>query len=198
MEIDRRRLLALGGAAAFALTAGPVSAMTASSAQGLIQSAVDDVFKVINSGQSPARMYQQFEAVFARYADVNIIARSVLGPPARQIGDAEFAAYRSAFQGYIGRKYGKRFREFIGSQIEVEGAHPLKSYYAVDAVAYLNGRAPMDIEWHVSDKSGQVRFFNLIIEGVNMLASERAEMAAMLSRRKGDVAALTEDLKRAG
>ncbi|WCR14337.1 ABC transporter substrate-binding protein [Paracoccus seriniphilus] len=197
MRIDRRHMLLLTGAAV-ALGARPAAAMTADSARSLIQNAVDDVFAIINSGQPPAQMYQHFERVFARYADVNIIARSVLGPAARQVSAAQFASYKAAFQGYIGRKYGKRFREFIGSQIKVEGARPLKSYYAVDAVAYLNGRAPMAIEWHVSDKSGQVLFFNLIIEGVNMLASERAEMAAMLARRKGDVAALTEELKRAG
>lgn len=195
---DRRAVLALLAGAAVALPLRPVWALDASAARGLIQTAVSDVYAVINSGQPPAQMYRQFEAVFARHADVNIIARTVLGPAARQTGAQQFAAYRQAFQGYMGRKYGKRFREFIGGRVEVGEARPLKSYYSVDAVAYLNGRAPMQIDWHVSDKSGRVLFFNLIIEGVNMLASERAEMAAMLARRKGDVAALTADLQQAG
>ncbi|MFD2844587.1 ABC transporter substrate-binding protein [Paracoccus cavernae] len=98
----------------------------------------------------------------------------------------------------MGRKYGKRFREFIGSKIEVQGAKAVKSFYAVNSVAYLNGRAPMQVEWHVSDKSGSVRYFNIIIEGINMLATERTEIAAMLARRKGDIAALTADLQQAG
>ena len=55
------------------------------------------------------------------------------------------------------------------------GAKPVKSFFAVTSVAYLKGRSPMEVEWHVSDKSGQSRYFNIIIEGVNMLASERAE-----------------------
>ncbi|MFZ9198569.1 MAG: ABC transporter substrate-binding protein, partial [Paracoccaceae bacterium] len=38
-------------------------------------------------------------------------------------------------------------------------------------------------------------FFNLIIEGVNMLASERAEIGAMLDKAKGDVDGLTATLK---
>ena len=143
-------------------------------------------------------MYRDFEDVFARYADVDVIARSALGPAARQADPAALAAYTQAFQGYIGRKYGKRFREFIGSKIEVTGARPMKSFYAVTSVAYLNGRAPMEVEWHVSDKSGRDRFFNIIIEGVNMLASERAEISAMLTARRGDLAALTADLQAAG
>ena len=56
----------------------------------------------------------------------------------------------------------------------------------------------MQVEWHISDKTGQPRFFNLIIEGVNMLASEREEIGAMLARRKGDLNGLIADLQQAG
>ena len=65
------------------------------------------------------------------------------------------------------------------------------------SVAHLKGQAPFDVRWHVSDKSGRNLFFNIIIEGVNMLASEQAEIGAMLDKRKGDIAALTADLKTA-
>ena len=196
----RRGFLALVGAGASALALRPVGALALNTEQSraLIERALAEVYAVINSGQAPAQMYRQFETIFARYADVGIIARSALGPAARQVGGAQLAAYQQAFQGYIGRKYGKRFREFIGSRIEVTGARPLKSFFAVTSVAYLNGRAPMQVEWHVSDKSERDLFFNIIIEGVNMLASERAEIGAMLARRKGDIAALTADLQGAG
>lgn len=193
----RRGFLGLMGAGlAFAVT--PAHALTTDQASTLVQKSMDEVYGVINSGQPEAQMLQGFEAIFARYADVDIIARSALGPAARQVAPAQFAAYKQAFQGYIGRKYGKRFREFIGSQIEVTGARPVKSFIAVTTVAHLKGRSPMEMEWHVSDKSGKSLYFNIIIEGINMLASERAEISAMLARRKGDVAALTADLRQAG
>lgn len=173
-------------------------ALDANQASALIDKALGEVYRVINAGHPSARMYREFEAIFARYADVDVIARSALGPAARQASPQALAAYTQAFQGYIGRKYGKRFREFIGARIEVTGARPLKSFFAVTSVAYLNGRAPMEVEWHVSNKSGRDKFFNIIIEGVNMLASERAEIGAMLARRQGDVAALAADLRQAG
>ncbi|WP_134681314.1 MlaC/ttg2D family ABC transporter substrate-binding protein [Paracoccus ravus] len=193
----RRGFLGLMGAGA-AFAAFPAHALDTVQASSLVQKSLDEVYAVINSGQPPARMYKEFESIFARYADVDIIARSALGPAARQASPAEFSAYRQAFLGYIGRKYGKRFREFIGSKIEVTGARPVKSFFAVSSVAHLRGRSPMEVEWHVSDKSGKSRYFNIIIEGVNMLASERAEVTAMLARRKGDMAGLTSDLQQAG
>jgi phospholipid transport system substrate-binding protein len=108
------------------------------------------------------------------------------------------SAYTKAFQGYISRKYGKRFREFIGGRIEVTDARPVKSFYEVISIARLQGQAPFEVRWHVSDKSGKDLFFNLIIEGVNMLASERAEVGALLDRAGGSVAGLAEALSRAG
>jgi phospholipid transport system substrate-binding protein len=125
---------------------------------------------------------------------VAIIARSALGVAARSASTAQMAAFTQAFQGYISRKYGRRFREFIGGSIEVVDAKPLKSYFEVISVAYLRGEAPFDLRFHVSDKSGRDLFFNIIIEGVNMLASERTEIGAMLDRRKGDIDALIKDL----
>lgn len=196
-EFSRRGMLALlaGGAA---LSAAPALALGTEAAKALIEKSLGEVYSVINSGLPPAQMYQDFETIFARYADVDVIARSALGPAARSVPPREFAAYRAAFQGYIGRKYGKRFREFIGSKIEVKDARPLKSFFEVRSVAYLKGRAPMEVLWHVSDKSGKSLYFNIIIEGVNMLASERSEMAAMLAKSGGDVGRLTEALKQAG
>ena len=122
MRTDRRAVLALiaGGVAMIPLR--PAMALDANSAQAMIQQAVTQVYAVINSGQPPAQMYRKFETNFSQYADVDIIARTVLGPAARQASGPQFAAYKQAFQGYMGRKYGKRFREFVGGRVSPIGA----------------------------------------------------------------------------
>ena len=193
-----RRRFAAGfalGSVALALPL-PSLALTVDDARALIDKAVRDINATIDSGKSEQAMYGDFERLFVKYADVPVIARSALGPAARQASAGQLTAFTSAYQGYISRKYGRRFREFIGGTIEVTDAKPLKSYYEVISVARLKGEAPFDLRWHVSDKSGSLKFFNLIIEGVNMLASERAEIGAMLDKQKGDVDALTAALKK--
>lgn len=198
-RIERRGFLGLmAGTGLLAMMPIPAHAQNVEAARAHIQRAVDEVYRVINAGEPAERMFARFEDILSRYADVDVMARSALGPAARQTPPAEFAAYRQAFQGYIGRKYGRRFREFIGSRVEVTGARPLKSFVAVTSVAHLRGRAPMEVEWHVSDRSGQIRFFNIIIEGVNLLSSERAEIAALLARQRGSVAGLAAELRQAG
>ena len=187
----------LAAGAVAATVARPAAALDLASAKDLIDRAIGEVNSVINSGKSETAMYGSFERIFAKYADVSAIARSALGPAARSASAGQMKAFTAAYQGYISRKYGRRFREFIGGKIEVVDAKPLKSYFEVISIARLQGESPFDLRWHVSNKSGRDLFFNIIIEGVNMLASEREEVGAMLKQQKGDIDALIAALKSA-
>ncbi|KFE34867.1 toluene tolerance family protein [Thioclava atlantica] len=196
---NRRTVLGYGAAGlAAALLPGEALALTDAQARALIQRAVDDVNVAISSGKTGPALYAMFERIFQKYADVNVIARSALGVAARQASPAQMAAFTQAFQGYLSRKYGKRFREFIGARFTIEGARPIKTFYEVKTTAILKGQAPFEVLWQVSDRSGADKFFNLIVEGVNMLASERTEIGAMLDRRRGNIDLLIQDLKTAG
>lgn len=194
--VPRRVFLAsvTGGLALLALPRAAL-AMSEDEAKVLVDKTVAQINDIINSGKSETAMYVDFEKLFAKYADVPTIARSVLGPAAKSASDGQMSSYTKAFQGYISRKYGRRFREFIGGRIEVAEAKAVKSFYEVISTAYLQGEAPFEVRWHVSDKSGKGLFFNIIIEGVNMLASERTEMGALLDQRGGDLDTLIADLK---
>lgn len=194
-EFSRRTFLA--AAAATTLPTGAM-ALTAGDAQSLITRATNEINSIINSGRSASAMYREFEGVFRRYADVPTIARSVLGPPARSASATELRAFTDAFTGYVSRKYGKRFREFIGGRIEVTGARPIKSFHEVKAVINLRGQPPFAVSFFVSDRSGRDLFFDLQIEGISLLKAERAEIGALLDRQRGSIPRLTQALQGLG
>jgi phospholipid transport system substrate-binding protein len=197
--IDRRGFLIAGAAAAVALLVPlPGAALTQTEARTLIGQTMADVQRIINSSQPEAAMLREFEALFSRYGDVPTIARSVLGPPARTTSPAQLSAFTEAFRGYLARKYGRQFRRFAGARAEVTGARPIQSHWEVITTMTMRGEPPFDVRWHVSDRSGRNLFFNLIIEGVNMLAVERQEIGSMLERRRGNLDALIQDLRAAG
>ena len=194
---SRRQVLA-GGVAALALAASPSLALTTSGAKALVDQVVADINRIINSGAPERRMLKQFEQIFVRYGDVPTIARSVLGPPARSASASEMRAYTKAFQGYMSRKYNKRFREFIGGGVTVQRAEPWKSHFQVHTKAQLAGTAPFNVIFRVSARSGQSKFCDMLIEGISLLKSEAVEMAALLERRKGNLSRLIKDLSKLG
>ncbi len=199
-RIDRRRLVLMGlaGAGAALLPTGGAQAMTQAEARALIGAVMDEVHAIINSSRSESRMLNDFEALFAMRGDIPVIARSALGPPARSASAAQISAFTDAFSGYLARKYGRQFRRFIGASAEVTGAREIQGYWEVVSTMTMRGEAPFEVRWHVSDRSGRQLFFNLIIEGVNLLAAERQEIGSMLERRGGNLDQMIQDLRNAG
>lgn len=198
-RISRRFFMAAASAAAgLSVLPGRVLALTEAAARALVEAVVADINRVIASGKSESAMLKEFEKIFVRYADVPIMARYVLGVDARRISPAQLRAFTAAFQGYISRKYGRRFREFIGGRVEVTKARKIRAGYEVRSMVYLRGEAPFEVSFLVSDKSGRDKFFNMFIEGVNLLLTERTEIGAMIDRRRGDIDKVIADLKRAG
>ncbi len=119
-ELNRRHFIASG--LALALLPTPALAQTEAAAKALVNSVVADINRVIDSGKSEKAMLRDFEKIFVQYGDVPIMARYALGADARTASPAQLKKFTKAFQGYISRKYGRRFREFIGGEVDVRNA----------------------------------------------------------------------------
>lgn len=197
--MDRRMFVTTSGAALLT-TAVPTGAVALDNAQArlLVDALVGEINAVIDSGKSEKAMYGAFERIFKSYGDTSYIAAYAMGVDGRRASASQKKAFSKAFTGYISRKYGARFREFIGGRLEVQGVKKVKSFYRVRTIAHLKGEAPFEVDFHVSDRSGKNLFFNMYIEGINMLLTEREEIGAMLDRRKGNIDAMIADLKKAG
>ena len=180
------------------MVAGPAFALDKARATQLVDKLVAEINRTINFGGSEAKLLRAFENIFAQYADINIIARSALGPAARSASSSELSAFILAFRGYIARKYGKRFQEFIGSEIVVKGTKNRGKFFEVEASVRLKGTTPFEVSFRVSDRSGANLFFDIIIEGISLLSSERVEIGALLDERNGNIARLTRDLVNLG
>ena len=176
------------------MVAGPAFALDKATATQLVDRLVAEINRAINFGGSETKLITAFENIFAQYADVNIIARSALGPAARSASSSELSAFILAFRGYIARKYGKRFQEFIGSEIVVKGTKNRGKFFEVEALVRLKGTTAFEVSFRVSDRSGENLFFDIIIEGISLLSSERVEIGALMDARNGNIARLTRDL----
>lgn len=186
--------------ASFGVAAMPSSAfaLSDSAAKALVEKIVAAINKVISSGKPLNGMIKDFEKIFIRYADVPIIARSTLGVDARAASRGQMKSFTTAFRGYISRKYGRRFNEFVGGRIEVRSAKKVKSFHEVKTMAYLKGQSPFDIKFLISDKSGKPLFFDMVIEGISLRLTERAEVGALMDRNGRKIDKVTAALKKLG
>lgn len=199
-NITRRRATGLIGAAVASATLAPNAALALdnASAKKLVDALVGEINRIIASGKSESAMYVDFKRVFAKYGDSSYISAYAMGNDGRRASSAQKKAFSSAFQTYISRKYGSRFREFIGGRLEVKSVRPVKSWFEVKATAFLRGESPFEVTFLVSNRTGRDKFFNMFIEGINLLLTERTEIGAMIDRRGGNIDSMISDLKKAG
>lgn len=202
----RRRLLAsigaaglvAGGLGAGGLAPTALQAQSPDAAAALVNQVVADVLRIINSGGGEAARIREFERIFRDYADVPLISQSVVGVEWRSASSADRSAFMQSFQGYMARKYGRRFQEFAGGQITVTGARPSRNHVEVASTAVLQGSAPFEVFWFVSSLSGRPRFFNIVFAGFNLRVTEQNQIRSLLDARGGDLARLAADLRSLG
>jgi phospholipid transport system substrate-binding protein len=193
----KRRDFVMLGAAALVMPSSAF-ALNKAGAKTLVDRLIKDINTVIASGKSENAMFREFERIFARYSDTSYISAYAMGADGRRASSAQKRAFSKAFQGYIARKYGRRFREFIGGRLEVNNVKKVKSWFEVSTTAFLRGESPFDVTFHVSNRSGKDLFFNMYIEGINLLLTERTEVGALLDRNRGDIDAMIADLRKQG
>ena len=194
--IDRRRLMFSTTLVAFSGIPTFGWAANAKDAEVLVAKLVADINAVISSGNSEPVMVKQFEKIFKSYADVPTIARYALGNDARALSKSQMERFTKVYSVYVSHKYGRRFREFIGGKIVVQKSRPIKSFFEVETLAHLKGWEPFTVSFLVSNRSGKLLFFNMFIEGINMLLSERTEIGAMLDKRRGNIDKVMRDLQK--
>lgn len=193
-EISRRALLA--GAAALALLPRAALAQATNRASALVEKLAADFIAALRSASSPSRLTQDFAALLGRYGDMPVVAASVLGPPWRAATPAQKQAFVPAFQTYLARKYGSQFKDYQNATVAVTRAQDGgdKGVLVSTRVA-RPGRQPIAVDWQVSERSGQPKVVNLIIEGVSMLTNERTEVRAMLEAQGGSLDKLIAQMK---
>jgi phospholipid transport system substrate-binding protein len=194
--MKRRTFVALMGATALVLPTA-AAALDEAGAERLINALVGEINSVIASGKSERAMIGDFERIFAKYSDTSYVSAYAMGVDGRRASAAQKRAFSDAFQSYIAQKYGRRFREFIGGRLEVTGVKRVKQWFEVSTVAYLQGQSPFEVTFLVSNRAGRDLFFNMFIEGVNLLLTERTEIGALLDRNGGDIDKMIADLRAA-
>ena len=176
------------------LYASPVFAFKKSDAEKLIKRLTNDVLGAVNEQKSEDELFSRFEEIFSKYADVPLIARKALGPTWRGASKAQRSAYVSAFRGYMARYYGKRFEEFLGSEIIVSNSRKTSGGFLVGSNIILKDGSSYQAQWHVIDARGKYLMYNLFLEGVSVLSDVRVQIGSMLDKRAGSIDRLIEHL----
>lgn len=128
--------------------------------------------------------------------DMNTIARFSLGTYWRTATPAQQQEYLKLFNNMIVKVYSKRFSDYKGQKFEVRSARAAEGKDSVVTSFIVPSDGPqVQVDWRVRNKGGSYKVVDIIVEGVSMSQTQRADFSSVIQRGGGKIDALLQHLR---
>lgn len=179
------------------LVAQPVQAAGPAEAKAYASGIGDKVLTVMNDAKlSNTQKLAQLEALFVDVVDVDWVGRFVLGRHWRGADDGQKQAYLEAYRDFLIKHYTSRFAEYSGETFTIEQTEKRREgeYLVRMNIRRPQGQAPVIVDYMLRENGGSFKVFDIIVEGVSLISTQRSEFDSVVSRNGLDK--LTELLEK--
>lgn len=160
----------------------------------LIMDLGDQVFQAVskakqNNANSPEQMATLVNELMMPYIDVPFASYKILGSQLKKTSKAEREQFVAAMQQDLVKTYSNALSQYNNQTISYEPAKQIKANKKTVAVrtVLVSPEAPevsMIFKLRKNKKTGQWKAYDLVVEGISLIDSKRAELAKPL-RSKG-------------
>lgn len=194
MGVFSRRLAV--AALAIGLTLGgtglaPVAhAVEVEAAKSLVMEVSERLITLVSSDKPMAQKRTEFEQILHDSAAISDIAAVAVGRTYKTMSDSQKSEYEAAFTDYLARAYMKRLNSYQGETLELNGVEDAGKrgvYVKTFVKRPNNSEPPLEVEWRILDRNGPPQVFDISIEGVSLVVTQRNEFTSLLESYNGDV-----------
>lgn len=163
---------------------------THSPAAKYIESLGNKALTVIQEkGASKDLKQKKLADLFADNVDFAWIGKFVMGRFWRQATNDQKSRYLKNYQDFLTKNYTQRFTDYTSGGFKVTGAQDNgKSEYTVSMeISSNHNEPPVLVDYKIRKAGAGFRVFDIIVEGVSMITTQRSEFASVLNQKGIDV-----------
>jgi phospholipid transport system substrate-binding protein len=158
---------------------------------GFMANLLSRAIEVLNDKVPLADREERFRQLFQADFASERIAQFVLGPYWRLASAAEQRQFLQLFENYVVLAYSTRLAEFRGESFTVRGWRDDGDGVIVSTDIITPGRpAPLKVGWRLITVDGNFKIVDVIVDGISMMVTERAEFASVIRRNGGRIGGL--------
>lgn len=154
---------------------------------------VDDVGKQALSVIDDAKLSKpqkkaKLENIFSSNVDIAWVGRFVLGRYWRQAEEPQRKRYLKEYENFLVTHYAGRFADYTGGSYKVTNAtEDGDDQFTVTMEMLSPDKQQVNVDYrlHKTD-DGKLKMFDVIVEGVSLIATQRSEFASVLSQNNLD------------
>ncbi len=138
----------------------------------------------------------EFAKLLNESFDMSTIGRFCLGTYWKVATPAQQQEYQKLFKTMIVKIYSKRFSDYKGQKFDVRTARKENEKDSVVSSYIVPTSGPeVRVDWRVRNKGGSYRVIDIVVEGVSMSQTQRADFASVIQRGGGNVDVLLSHLR---
>ena len=166
-------------------------------AEQFITSLADDAISSLTGKTLTERERQKkFRKLLNSYFDINGIGKWALGRYWRKTSKSERLEYLDLFENLIINTYANRFSQYTKEKLTVKSSSRRGKFALVKSQINGGKEKPIRIEWRVIFPDGNYKVFDIIVEGVSMLRTQRSEFSSVIRRNGGKISGLLVALRK--
>ena len=144
----------------------------------------NDALQVLSTNKGDAAQLAELQQLFARTVDTDWIAQFVVGRTWRTMNETQKSAYKTAYKDFLINHYTANFKEYTkGTSFSVTGSKPLKAdTNLVTVTIKRKGEQDVTVNYRVREMAGTYKVTDIIVEGVSLLTTQRAEFSSVIQK----------------
>ena len=191
----RRHLIAILIAAAAMLPLSAVADERVNAANALIESMIGDMeaFLATDTGDNAART-AEVDRLLTSYFDMDSITRASTGQYWRAANDEQKSEYGKLFREVLLGTVERNFDQIEGFAYNAGGAIPKGGKFIIVSGSFTDttgARPEVTVNWRILTLAGKApKVFDIEIENLSLLVTQKQENVAVIRKNKGDFQAL--------
>lgn len=148
-----------------------------------------------NQSISDKERADQFRTILETQFNLKAIGKFVLGRYWKQATDEEKQTFLNLFKETTVATYASRFKDYTSEKFEIRGCHvePDGGVTVSSQIMRPNGQT-IPISWKIFEKKGEMKVYDVILEGISMGITQRSEFSSVIQKGGGNLEALNKAL----
>ncbi|MBX9621226.1 MAG: ABC transporter substrate-binding protein [Alphaproteobacteria bacterium] len=150
-----------------------------------------------NQSISDKERADQFRIILETQFNLKAIGKFVLGRYWKQASDEEKQTFLNLFKEATVATYASRFKDYTSEKFEIRSCHvePDGGVIVSSQIARPSGQT-IPINWKIFEKKGEMRVYDVILEGISMGITQRSEFSSVIQNGGGKLEALNKALEK--
>ena len=163
-----------------------------------VQSTVSKAAKTLGGKFTKEERVEKLKKIAEEAVDIRGIGFYSLGSHRKGLNKDQLNTYEKVFREYFLKSFSSRLAEYSNPEIEVNSKKKINKNYTMvfSTLVATDKRPEVKIDWRIYTKDPKnLLIRDLIIEGLSLVRTQKAEFSSIIESNDGDVNALFESLK---